>query len=85
MGKLMDRLTQQLKRPENKKDAEECIEIYNWLKSTDKDGYVWSSRWSPLVNIEWISTGKSSYQSEAIYSLNTTGCTLLKGIKKDKS
>ena len=35
MGKLMDRLQRQLKNPDTKKDAEDCIKIYNWIKDTD--------------------------------------------------
>ena len=78
MGKLMKRLEKQLTMPEHKQNAEECIEIYNWIKNTDKDGCVWSSRWSPLVNVKWL----GSYpNSTAIHSLNITGKTLLKGMK----
>ncbi|MGK2864674.1 MAG: hypothetical protein ACSLE0_22280 [Chitinophagaceae bacterium] len=40
MGKLMIRLQKQLKT-EYKKDAEDCIEIYNKLKEIN-DGHVWS-------------------------------------------
>lgn len=77
MGKLLDNLKRQLKEPEHKKDAEECIEIYNWIKSTDKDGRVWSNRWGPLVNV--------SFEGWYIkrYKLNVTGKTLLKGIRKN--
>jgi len=32
MGKLMDRLQKQLKNPDTKKDAEDCIKIYNMDK-----------------------------------------------------
>jgi hypothetical protein len=77
MGKLMTRLKQQLKRPEFKKDAEECIKIYNWIKTTDKDGRVWSSRWEPVINIKF----KEFPSDERDYSLNITGKTLLKGIE----
>ena len=77
MGKLMERLQRQLLIPEHKKDAEECIEIYNWIKSTDKDGRVWGSRWSPLVDVTF-----QGYPSDKrTYKLNLTGSTLLKGIK----
>lgn len=78
MGKLMDNLQKQLKEPEYKKDAEECIEIYNWIKATDKDGRVWSSRWEPLVDVKF----KGFPSDKRTYSLNITGKTLLKGIKK---
>lgn len=77
MGKLMTRLKKQL-TTEYKKDAEECIEIFNWIKSTDKDGNVWSSRWTPLVDV----TFKGYPSNERRYNLNTTGKALLKGIKK---
>jgi len=79
MGKLMNHLTRQLKDPEHQQDAEECIEIYNWIKDTDKDGCVWSSRWTPLVDITF-----KGYPSDIRrYKLNITGATLLKGIKNN--
>ena len=53
MGKLTNRLEQQLKRVDHKKDAEECIEIYNWIKNTDKYERVCSSRWEPLTNVRF--------------------------------
>lgn len=77
MGKLMDRLKKQLKNPEHKKDAEDCIKIYNWIKETDKDGCVWSSRWNPLVDVKF----KGFPSDERTYSLNITGKILLKGIE----
>lgn len=78
MGKLMTRLKKQLTIPEHKENAEECIKIYNWIKETDKDGRVWSSRWSPLVGVMWLGVYP---RSTAIYNLNGTGKALLKGIK----
>lgn len=77
MGKLMDRLQKQLLIPEHKKDAEECIEIYNWIKNTDKEGRVWESRWLPLVDV----TFHGFPSDKRMYKLNLTGKTLLKGIK----
>jgi len=76
MSRLVERLQKQLLIPEYKKNAEECIEIYNWIKSTDKDGRVWSSRWEPLVDV--IFEGFPS--DKRIYKLNITGRTLLKGL-----
>ena len=76
MGKLMDNLQKQLKSPDNKKDAEDCIKIYNWIKHTDKDGTVWSSRWTPLVDVRF----KGFPSDDRTYSPNITGYTLLKGI-----
>ena len=46
MGKLMNRLQMQLKT-EHKQDAEDCLQIYNYLKDTI--GNVWESQWNPLV------------------------------------
>ncbi len=74
----MDRLQSKLKDPEFKKDAEDCIEIYNWIKSTDKEGRVWSSRWDPLVDVKF----KGYPSDKRSYKLNTTGRAVLKGIQK---
>ena len=75
----MNRLEKQL-TTEHKKDAEDCIKIYNWIKDTDKDGHVWGSRWTPLVD----TTFPKAYPSDArTYKLNITGATLLKGIKSN--
>jgi len=72
----MDGLEKQLKT-ENKKDAEECIEFYKHLKSTDKDGRVWSSRWEPFT--ELIFNGYGSRNK--IYRLNNTGKTFMAGVR----
>ena len=77
MGKLMNSLQKQLNDPEHKKDAEDCIKIYNWLKDTDKDGNVWSSRWTPLVDV----TFKRYPSNVRTHKLNVTGYALLKGIE----
>jgi len=71
----MNHLLKQLKEPEHQKDAEECIEIYNWLKETDPEGRVWESRWSPLVQVSFEGWNIKRYK------LNITGKALLKGIK----
>lgn len=80
MGKLMDRLQKQLKNPDHEKDAEDCIKIYNWIKDTDKDGRVWSSRWESLVDVRF----KGFPSDERTYKPNITGRTLLKGIECGK-
>lgn len=73
----MNHLNKQLKEPNHKKNAKECIKIYNWIKSTDPEGRVWSSRWAPLVT--------PSFEGWNIkrYSLNVTGKILLKGINNE--
>jgi hypothetical protein len=48
MGKLMDRLQKQLKT-ERKQEAEDCIQLYEYLKQID-DGNVWGSKWETLVD-----------------------------------
>lgn len=77
MGKLSNNLNKQLKLPEHKKDAEDCIKIYNWIKSTDPNGSVWESRWNPLVSTNWLGYNK------VIYKPTITGYTLLKGMNSN--
>lgn len=80
MGKLMDRLQKQLKIPEHKKNAEDCIKVYNWIKDTDPEGRVWDSRWRHLINVKF----KDFPSDERTFSLNITGKMLLKGITKEE-
>lgn len=74
MGKLEDRLNRQLKT-ENKKEAEDCLKLFNWVKDTDPEGKVWSSRWTPLVDVRFEGWNKR------IYKPNITGYTILKSLK----
>lgn len=52
MSKLYDALQDQLKT-EHKKEAEDCIKIYNVLKAISREKYgeehVWSSDWNVLT------------------------------------
>lgn len=73
MGKLYDRLQKQLKT-EHKKDAEDCLEIYNHLKETT--GSVWESQWKPLVTVEFI----GNYPYRRRYYLTSIGKIYLKGL-----
>ena len=52
MGKLYNELQKQLKMPEHKKDAEDCIFIYDNLKEIE--GAVWKSTWRVLTKVETI-------------------------------
>ena len=72
MGKLMHRLQVQLKT-EYKQDAEDCLEIYNYLKNTT--GKVWESQWNPLVSTTFEGWNKRRFKPTAI------GYTLIKGLK----
>lgn len=73
MGKLFDNLQKQL-NTENKKDAEDCLEIYNHLKSIT--GSVWESQWNILVDTTFgkFPSNKRTYKPSLI------GTTLLIGI-----
>lgn len=77
MGKTIDRLKKQLKKSEYKKETQDCIKIYNWLKNTDKDGQVWNNKWPALVDIKF----RGILDDEKVYLPNTIGYTLLKGIE----
>lgn len=72
MGKLMDRLQVQLKT-EYKQDAEDCLEIYNYLKNTT--GKVWESQWNPLVSTTFEGWNKRRFKPTAV------GYTFIKGLK----
>jgi len=80
MGILMERLQAQLKRPDYKKDAEDCIKIYNWIKETDPEGRVWNSRWRPLVDVAF----KGFPSDERNYKPSITGYAVLKGIENEE-
>lgn len=80
MGKLIDHLEKQLKDPIHKKNAEDCIKIYNWIKETDPKGAVWASRWNALVDV----TYKGFPSNERTYEPNVTGYAVLKGIKESE-
>lgn len=72
----MNHLQRQLTEPEHKKDAEDCIKIYNWIKETDPEGRVWENRWNPLVSVSFEGWNIKRYKP------NITGYTLLKGMDK---
>lgn len=75
MGKVLNYLGKQL-TTEYKKDAEDCLKIYNHLKETT--GYVWESEWSPLVStiFEGFPSDKRRYKPTSI------GYTFLKGLAR---
>lgn len=73
MGKLLNRLEKQLKT-ENKKDAEDCLIIYNHLKDTT--GHVWESEWRLLVDTRF----KGFPSDERTFKPTSIGYTFLKGL-----
>ena len=76
MGKLIDRLQIQL-QTEYKKDAEDCLQIYNHLK--EKTGNVWESQWNILVRT--IFKGSSNNRR---FEPTVIGRVFLKGLKKEQ-
>ena len=80
MGKLYDRLQKQLKSEEYKKDAEDCLKIYEKLKEMN-NGSVWESSCNPLTTVKFVGTYPNS---ERIYKPSKEGYVFLKGIEEKK-
>lgn len=78
MGKLYDRLQKQLQSEEHKKDAEDCIKIYEALKEVNGGNNVWESQWNPLTQVKFDGKYPNSVR---IYKPSEMGYTFLKGIK----
>lgn len=79
MGKLMNYLQKQLKSEDAKlkKDAEDCIKIYEKLKEMN-NGSVWSSQWQQLATPKF----KGFPSDDRTYSPTTMGYVFLKGIEE---
>lgn len=75
MGKLLISLEKQLKT-EHKKDAEDCLVIYNTLM--DRTGHVWESNWNRLVSV----TFSGGYPGKRTYKPTSIGEIFLKGLKE---
>lgn len=77
----MDKLQKQLQIEKYKKDAEDCIKIYEKLKELN-NGSVWSSQWQSLTTISgWIGERPISVGA---YKPSEIGYVFLKGIKEKK-
>lgn len=79
MGKLYDRLQKQLKSEEYKKDAEDCLNIYEKLKEMN-NGKVWESQWRPLVDTIF----KGFPSDERRFKPTKMGYVFLKGVEEKK-
>lgn len=81
MGKLIDYLLKQLKSEDAnlKKDAEDCLKIYDKLKEMN-GGKVWESSWSTLTKANSVGTYPNS---ERIYKPSSEGYIFLKGIEEN--
>jgi hypothetical protein len=80
MGKLYDKLQKQL-QTDFKKDAEDCLKIYEKLKELN-NGSVWSSDWNQLTTIAGFLGDK--FPKTMMYKPSKLGYELLKGIKEKK-
>ena len=80
MGKLYDCLQKQLKLEGYKKDAEDCLKIYEKLEEMN-NGKVWESSWNPLTTVKFVGTYPNS---ERVYKPSKEGYVFLKGIEKKK-
>jgi hypothetical protein len=77
MGKLEDRLKKQIKSGIQIQDAESCIEIMEYLKSSN-GGRAWESQWNTLVSVKLV--GKYPYLR--VYSPTPLGHKVLLGLEK---
>lgn len=79
MGKLNDYLQKQLKSEDAKlkKDAEDCLKIYEKLKEMN-NGSVWSSQWQQLATPKF----KGFPSDDRTYSPTAMGYVFLKGIEE---
>lgn len=78
MGKLYDNLQKQLKSEEFKKDAEDCLKIYEKLKEMN-NGKVWESSRNPLTTFKTY--GNYPHGLNA-YKPSSLGYAFLKGIEE---
>lgn len=78
MGKLYDRLQKQLKSEEYKKDAEDCIKIYEKLKEMN-NGSVWDTQWREMTKVSFVGNYPNT---DKIYKPSEIGFVFLKGIEE---
>lgn len=63
-------------KTEHKKEAEDCIKIYNKVKEISR-GSVWESDWRVLVRVIFVETWPNA---KPIYKPNAIGEIFIKGI-----
>lgn len=80
MSKLYNALHNQLKT-EHRKEAEDCIKIYNALKAISREKYgeehVWSSDWNVLTTTMFVGDFPNMRK---IYKPSHVGKVFLKGV-----
>ena len=79
MGKTMNYLQKQLKDPETKKDAEDCIKIFENIK--EKTGHVWASDFNPLCRV--VGYVGQYPNSRMVYKPTSIGYIFLKGLDSE--
>lgn len=80
MGKMYDILKRQLLSKEYRKNAEDCIKIFNKLKEIN-DGSVWESDWKVLTTTCGC-MGKQPH-IQMVYKPSKVGYIFLNGIKSE--
>lgn len=75
MGKLLDSLQRQLET-NHKKDAEDCLKIYEKLAEIN-GGSVWESQWRPLTEVRF----SGLLRERRLYKPSAIGYIFLKGIE----
>ena len=79
MSGILDTLQKQLSS-EYKEDAEEVLEIYNYMYDTT--GHFWNSDWQALVNTSFIKDPNKHFMNyDKRYSLTLIGKLMLKGLR----
>lgn len=78
MTKIMSMLQEQHEIPEYRKETEDCIKIYNWIKEIDSKSY--RSKFSIFIETKLIGEFP---KIKILYIPNKIGQTLLKGIELD--
>ena len=80
MGRTMNYLQKQLEDLETKKDAEDCIRIYENIKERS-DGRVWASDFSPLCRV--VGYVGQYPNSRMVYKPTSIGRIFLKGLDSE--
>lgn len=80
MEALYNYLQKQLKDEAHKKDAEDCLKIYEKLKELNDGGSVWASQWNPLVEVHY----EGFPSDNRTYKPSNLGYIFLKGIEEKK-
>ena len=76
MGRTMNYLQKQLEDPATKKDAEDCIKIYEKIK--EMTGHVWASDFNHLCRV--VGYVGQCPNARIVYKPTSIGYIFLKGL-----